>query len=449
MKKCLNHGLNGLKDDTDYSPSKKSVQSVNPCKSVIQTGYKQTEAGVIPEEWETRRLGEITTIATGSTPPTRDAANYGDDFLFVSPADIGEEKYIRFTQKKISKKGFAQSRSFPKGSILFVCIGSTIGKCAIALIELTSNQQINAIFPSSDFSTDYLYYAVSAASPRIREQAGEQAVPIINKTHFSETVVPLPPLPEQRAIAAALSDVDALLAKLDQLIAKKHDLKQATMQQLLTGQTRLPGFSGEWEVKQFGDLFQFLSTANNPRADLSEFGDVGYVHYGDIHTTNSAFLNCSETVLPLIEKSRVAGFPLIEDGDLVMVDASEDYAGIGKCVEVKNVRDHKIVAGLHTFLLRANKELLSNGFKGYLQFIPTVKTALIRFATGISVYGVTKNNVRSIEVQLPKPKEQTAIATVLSDMDAEIAALEARRDKTRTLKQGMMQELLTGRIRLI
>ncbi|MFO1420935.1 MAG: restriction endonuclease subunit S [Candidatus Competibacteraceae bacterium] len=221
------------------------------------------------------------------------------------------------------------------------------------------------------------------------------------------------------------------------------------MQQLLTGQTRLPGFSGEWEVKQFGDFFQFLSTANNPRADLSEFGDVGYVHYGDIHTTNSAFLNCSETVLPLIEKNRVAGFPLIEDGDLVMADASEDYAGIGKCVEVKNVRDRKIVAGLHTLLLRGNKELLANGFKGYLQFIPTVKTALIRFATGISVYGISKNNVRSIEVQLPKPVEQAAIAAVLSDMDAEIAALEARRDKTRALKQGMMQELLTGRIRLV
>lgn len=132
-----------------------------------------------------------------------------------------------------------------------------------------------------------------------------------------------------------------------------------------------------------------------------------------------------------------------------MADASEDYAGIGKCVEVKNVRDREIVAGLHTFLLRGNKDLLSNGFKGYLQFIPTVKTALIRFATGISVYGVTKNNVRSIEIQLPKPNEQTAIAAVLTDMDAEIASLEARRDKTRALKQGMMQELLTGRIRLV
>jgi len=118
-------------------------------------------------------------------------------------------------------------------------------------------------------------------------------------------------------------------------------------------------------------------------------------------------------------------------------------------VEIQNARSRKIVAGLHTFLLRGNKELLADGFKGYLQFITSVKAALIRFATGISVYGVSKGNVRSIEVPLPRLEEQTAIADVLSDMDAEIAALEARRDKTRALKQGMMQELLTGRIRLV
>jgi type I restriction enzyme S subunit len=192
-----------------------------------------------------------------------------------------------------------------------------------------------------------------------------------------------------------------------------------------------------------------LNTANNPRADLSEFGEVGYIHYGDIHTMDSPFLNCEQTSLPLIAKERVAGIPYVSDGDLVMADASEDYAGIGKCVEVQNVQGQEIVAGLHTFLLRSNRQLLADGFKGYLQFIPSVKDALIRLATGISVYGVSKNNVRSIEVVLPKPDEQAAIAAVLSDMDAEIAALEQRRDKTRALKQGMMQELLTGRTRLV
>ena len=219
----------------------------------VKPGYKKTEVGVIPEDWDVKQLREFSVIATGNTPPTRDPASYGDEFLFVSPVDLGERKQVTITEKRLSKKGFAISRHFPKDSILFVCIGSTIGKCGIASIELTSNQQINAIFPSPAFRADYLYYFICSIAPRIKALAGEQAVPIVNKTHFSETAVALPLLPEQRAIAEVLGDVDALLGSLEKLITKKRDLKQAAMQQLLTGKKRLPGFSGEWEVKKLGD----------------------------------------------------------------------------------------------------------------------------------------------------------------------------------------------------
>ena len=132
-----------------------------------------------------------------------------------------------------------------------------------------------------------------------------------------------------------------------------------------------------------------------------------------------------------------------------MVDASEDYAGVGVSVEIKNTANRRIVAGLHTLLLRGNKEELADGFKGYLQYIPALKGELTKVATGVSVYGLLKRNIEDISLLLPKVAEQQAIAAVLSDMDAEIAALEQRRDKTRLLKQGMMQELLTGRIRLV
>ncbi|MDG4549681.1 MAG: restriction endonuclease subunit S, partial [Candidatus Contendobacter sp.] len=380
-------------------------------------------------EWEVRPLEALTTmVASGRSKSSKAIGTYP---VHGSTGIIG----------------YTEAPEYVSDAILVARVGANAGKLKVVSGQYGVTDNTIMLRLGDAYSLHFMWRQLEAK--RLNNLVFGSGQPLITGSQLKTLSVAVPPLPEQRAIAAALSDVDALLAKLDQLIAKKRDIKQATMQQLLTGRTRLPGFSGEWEVKQFGDLFQFLSTANNPRADLSEFGDVGYVHYGDIHTTNSAFLNCSETVLPLIEKNRVAGFPFIEDGDLVMADASEDYAGIGKCVEVKNVRDREIVAGLHTFLLRGNKDLLSNGFKGYLQFIPTVKTALIRFATGISVYGVTKNNVRSIEIQLPKPNEQTAIAAVLTDMDAEIASLEARRDKTRALKQGMMQELLTGRIRLV
>ena len=190
-------------------------------------------------EWEEKPLHDFTTIATGNTPPTSDVTNYGDKFSFVSPVDLGGTKFVTQTEKNLSEKGFSITRRFPKDTILFVCIGSTIGKCGIAQRELTSNQQINAIFPSEEFSSDFLYYALLAAAPRIRAVAGEQAVPIVNKSQFSETKFFMPPCPEQTAIATVLSDMDAEIEALEQRRAKTRDLKQAMMQELLTGKTRL------------------------------------------------------------------------------------------------------------------------------------------------------------------------------------------------------------------
>ena len=184
------------------------------------SGYKRTEVGVVPTDWQVRSLGDLADIATGSTPPTSDASNYGDEYLFVSPGDLGAHKFVRNTEKGLSKKGYSISRHFPKHSVLFVCIGSTIGKCGIASKDLTSNQQINAVLPALSLSSSYLYYVLSQAGPRIRYQAGEQAVPMVNKTQFSETVLALPPTKmEQEAIAEALSDMDAFIEFLEQLIA--------------------------------------------------------------------------------------------------------------------------------------------------------------------------------------------------------------------------------------
>jgi type I restriction enzyme S subunit len=417
----------------------------------VKAGYKQTEVGVIPEEWEVKRIGEIATIATGNTPPTHDASNYGDEFLFVGPVDLGEDKHVRTTEKKLSKKGFAMSRRFPKDSILFVSIGSTIGKCGIAPVELTSNQQINAIFPSAGFSVDYLYYAICTAAPKIRSLAGEQAVPIVNKTQFSETAVALPPLPEQRAIAGALSDVDALIGALDQLIAKKRDLKQAAMQQLLTGQTRLPGFHGEWEVKTLGDLFNFSGGYSASRDQLSKEGH-SYLHYGDIHGAVKTFVDVRADYQDIpklnIPLKRVSSKSLLEDGDVVFVDASEDDEGTSRHVVVVNKDNIPFISGLHTIVAKSKTDELAHDYRRYCFQTSAIRQQFLFYAVGTKVSGISKTNIAKLTMPVPKVPEQTAIAEVLTAMDAELAALEQRRDKTRALKQGMMQELLTGRVRL-
>ncbi len=243
--------------------------------------------------------------------------------------------------------------------------------------------------------------------------------------------------------------MDALLGALTQILAKKRDLKQAAMQQLLTGQSRLPGFSGEWSTYTFAELFDLLRNASNSRADLVADGEIGYIHYGDIHTHGSQFFDCGRDLRTFISADKVRSTPLMADGDLVIVDASEDTEAIGKAVEITGLNGRGAVAGLHTLLLRAKGGRLADGFKGYLQNFSSVREALVRMATGVSVYGISKSNVRTISLAVPDIDEQKAIAAVLSDMDAELAALEQRLAKTRALKQGMMQELLTGRTRLV
>ena len=383
----------------------------------LEHGSKLTEIGPIPEDWETKRLKEIAPIATGNTPPTNDATNYGDEFLFVGPVDMGDSKFITTTEKMLSKKGFAKSRQFPEGAILFVCIGSTIGKCGIAATKLTSNQQINAIFPSTNFSNEFLFYAVSFAAPRIKAQAGEQAVPLVNKTQFSETLIAVPPLREQRAIAQALGDVDALIDALDRLIAKKRDIKQASMQQLLTGKTRLPGFSGKWEVKQLGDVVQIKKGQLITSSTLKQ-GDIPVIAGGKQPAYYHASANRFGRTITISASGASAGYVALYNYPIFASD----------CSTISESGSYSL-----DFI--------------YYQLLSMQQT-IYKSQTGGAQPHIHAKDLTPLKALVPSMPEQVAIAAVLSDMDAELTALEARRDKTRTLKQGMMQELLTGKTRL-
>ncbi len=261
--------------------------------------------------------------------------------------------------------------------------------------------------------------------------------------------IPVPPPKEQAQIATTLSEIDSLISSLDQLIAKKRDIQQAAMQQLLTGQRRLPGFCGEWEVRRLGDHLSFLRNGTNSRAELLAEGEIRYLHYGDIHGSQHLLLNPTKTSMPCLPHEKAKRLDRLENGDLIFADASEDMDGVGKSVEVQGLEGVDLVAGLHTIALRLDKNILADGFKAYLQFIPEFRAHLRQLAAGTKVYATNRVHIASAEIKTPGIEEQTAIAAVLSDMDAELAELEARRDKSRQLKQGMMQELLTGRIRLV
>lgn len=422
----------------------------------LKPGYKIAEVGVIPEEWTEKKLSEISTVVRGGSPrPAGDPKYFSGDFIpWLTVAALTNipdfQMYVWESIGFLTEEGSKYSRTLKGDTLIIANSGATLGVAKILKITCCANDGIAALLDLDGVDNRFICYYINSQTKRLREVvATGNGQPNLNTGLIGNILVPLPPLAEQRAIADAISEADDQIAILDDLIAKKRDIKQGTMQRLLTSEERLPGFSSEWKMYSFGDMFEFLNTANNSRSDLSEYGDVEYIHYGDIHMKWNSFLDCEIEELPRIERSKVQSVPYIQDGDLIIADASEDYDGIGASVEVKNMADRKIVAGLHTLLLRGDKSLLADGFKGYLQYIPALRQALIKAATGISVYGISKNNIKKISVRLPETVEQQAIATVLSDMDAEIILLEEQREKIVAIKQGMVQELLTGKTRLI
>lgn len=263
----------------------------------------------------------------------------------------------------------------------------------------------------------------------------------------------MPTRAEQEAIAEALSDMDALIDSLEQLLAKKRQIKQGAMQELLTGKQRLPGFSGAWETKPLDALFAFSGGYTASRDQLSQNG-LCYLHYGDIHTSTKSLIDVRseyhqipKLVVPL---GKVSSGSLLRDGDVVFVDASEDDEGASKHVLVVNPDGIPFISGLHTIVAKGKTDELNISYRRYCFQTAAIKAQFRFFAVGTKVLGVSKSNIRKIDLAFPHDKaEQAAIAAVLSDMDAEIDALEIKLAKARQIKQGMMQELLTGRIRLL
>ncbi|WLT30878.1 restriction endonuclease subunit S [Geothrix sp. PMB-07] len=422
----------------------------------VRPGGKQTEMGVFPKDWNEGSLKDLVdpnrTIRYGIVQPGKFDPQgrfmiRGQDYSrgWVEPSEL-------FRVSPTVEKPFENARVIT-GDVLITIVGASTGRIAIVpdwldganLTQTTARvalrrEQINAVYCS-------YVLASSLGAKQVANYLKGAAQPGLNCSDIEKFRIPLPHPTEQQSIATALSDMDALLEGLDRLIAKKRDLKQAAMQQLLTGQTRLPGFSGQWEVKLLGDHVTFLRNGVNSRAELRPEGQVKYLHYGDIHASTGSIL--SPQALPSLPDAKATRLDRLRDGDLIFADASEDIAGVCKSVELRDTRDIEVVSGLHTIAARFDKTVLADGFKGFLQYCPTFASHLRRHAAGTKVLATNRAHIASVEMRLPDVAEQEAIAAVLSDMDSELVALEARRDKTRALKLGMMQELLTGRIRLV
>lgn len=388
---------------------------------------KHTE---LPSGWKIKRISDFGNVLTGNTPPTNDESNYGNDFLFVSPFDLKENKYIIHTEKRLSSIGFNKSRKFKKGSVLFTCIGSTIGKSGIATCDLTSNQQINAIIVNDNNSNEYLYYQLENQAPKIKLLAGEQAVPIINKTQFEQVKVLCPPLPEQRAIANILSTWDTAIQTTQALIAKKGKEKKWLMQNLLTGKKRLKGFENtKWKKVGAGEVFESFTKKGFENEELlSATQDRGIIPRSMLE---------GRVTMP---DGSTSGYKLVEPGDFII--SLRSFQG---GLEYSYYRG--IVSPAYIVLkpkLKIEDEFYKQYFKSY-EFIGRLATAVIGIRDGKQI---SYDDFCIVKIPFPSFEEQTAIAQVLQTADKEIELLKAKLEQQKLQKKGLMQVLLTGKVRV-
>jgi len=387
--------------------------------SAIPAGYKQTEVGVIPEDWGVSTVGREFEIKLGKMLDAEKNAGVpkpyiGNKAVQWNRIDTSDLPMVPMTRADIERFRL-------RDGDLLACEGGEVGRAAIwdnPIEECYYQKALHRLRPLRGFDSRLMVALLKQWTERgqLVNYVTQTSIAHLPREKFVEVPMPVPPPHEQRAIATALSDMDALLAKLDQFISKKRDLKQATMQQLLTGQTRLPGFGGEWEVKRLGDISPLQRGFDLLTTRLRQ-GCYPVVYSNGVSSYHNEFM--------------VKGPGVIT----------------GRSGTIGNV--HYVEEDFWPH----NTSLWVTSFKGNSPkfiFFLLGSIGLERFGTGSGVPTLNRNDVHAHKVKVPPtPEEQTAIATVLSYMDAEIAVLAARHSKTRALKQGMMQELLTGRIRLV
>ena len=388
----------------------------------VRAGYKQTAAGVIPEDWRSSSMGDEADLLTGFPFASSGFTKSGVRLLRGSNVKRGVVDWSTdITQHWPAVEAKTQVYELRTDDLVIAMDGALVGRsfATVAASDLPALLVQRVARLRSKKAVQGLLRAWVASEFFVRHVdlvKTHTAIPHISPRDIREfgLVVPTDKA-EQRAIAAALSDVDALLGGLDRLIAKKRNLKLAAMQQLLTGQTRLPGFHGEWEVKRLGDMLAICHGRNQREVEDPSGLFPIFATGGHIGTASRALYDKPSV---LIGRKGTINQPRYMDTPFWTVDTLF----------------YSAMKGGH------NAKFL------YYRF------CLIDWMQYNEASGVPSLNARTIEnveVAAPVPAEQSAIAAVLSDLDAELTALEARRDKTRALKQGMMQELLTGRTRLV
>lgn len=422
-----------------------------------------------PFEWTTKRFDKISNVVRGGSPrPAGDPKYFNGSFMpWLTVASLTKipDSQIEVLQTDgfLTEEGAKQSRQLEKGTLILSNSGATLGVAKILGIQCCANDGIAAFINWNEDEVDkiYAFYFLNTKTKYFREVvAPGNGQPNLNTDLIGIEYIHYPPLHEQKVIAQILRTADAGIHTTEKLIAKKILRKKWLMQQLLTGKKRLLNdelgmMNNEWKPIRIGDVFKFIKSYSISREGLQvdHKGSVFCIHYGDIHAKyDSSFLDfdIQSNIPQLIDAIiSIEEGNYLKDGDIVMADASEDYEGVGAAVEVKNLNGRKAIGGLHTLVLRGDNRTISPDFSAYFFSSEKVRNMLRKYATGTSVYSVTKTQIHNLSFLIPNSlKEQTAIAQVLQAADKEISLLKVKAEKLREQKKGLMQQLLTGKKRL-
>lgn len=410
--------------------------------------FVETEAGPIPADWKLLPAKDVGVFRGGNGFPLSFQGKNSGEYPFFKVSDMnnpGNERTLVSANNYLSHADRKRLGAyvFPASTIVFAKVGAAIFLERKRLLGQPSCLDNNmAGFQITDPSVDVSFIQYYLQNVRFGDLVSTTALPALSGTVLGSVKLPLPPTKqEQHAIAKALSDADALIEAMEHLIAKKRAIKQGTMQELLSGRRRLPGFSGEWQARRLGSLGAFLK-GSGIRKDQAQSGDLPCVRYGEIYTDHDDVLRRFRS---FISHEVAATATRIREGDILFAGSGETKEEIGKCVAIAT--SVAAYAGGDIVILRVTGH--DPVFLGYALNLPEVQRQKASKGQGDAVVHISAAALASIEVTLPDPLEQSAIAKVVSEIDEELATLAERRAKARQIKQGMMQELLTGRVRLV
>jgi type I restriction enzyme S subunit len=423
----------------------------------VPAGYKLTEVGVIPEDWEAKELGELVTISSGESPSKFQFLSEGLPYFKVEQLNNGSV-YAEETPYFINS-----SKNVPAGSVIFPKRGASILSNKIRILKSDSFMDTNLMTLTCSKSLSELYLYNQLSYRGLDSVADTTSIPQINNKHIIPYRIPYPNFEEQTAIANALSDVDALINELEKLIAKKQAIKTATMQQLLTGRTRLPPFAlredgtpkgykpselGEipedWDVLRLPKVIWYQEGPGLRNWQFKKKG-LKVINVTNLQENGWLDLDRTDRHISWDEFEKTYKHFLCDEGDLVIASSGNSYC------------KYSVVRGCDLPLLMNTSVIRFKPINDFSKIFMNVylKSQYFKDQIDLLITGGAQPNfgpahLDRIQILTPlQAEEQTAIATILSDMDTEIQALQQRLAKTRHIKQGMMQELLTGKTRLV